>query len=145
MASRRYKMGPRANRPPDGKSWIWHTLELIDSPAWRTRSINCRRLIEFLEIEHLRHGGVDNGFLLAPYSQLALFGIGRRFIHGAIREAEQLGLIEVKRGGRKGTVLTEVSRYRLTYQWTRTKQDGGLWDWHEPTDEWRRFMAPVER
>jgi hypothetical protein len=135
------KRGRRTNHPPDGVAWIWHTIELVSSPAWRTRSINCRRLIDFLEIEHLQHGGVENGSLLAPYSQLVSFGIGRRFIHGAIKVAEQRGLIQVDRGGRKGVVLTEVSRFRLTYHWTRTKAQG-LWNWHEPTDNWKNYSDP---
>ena len=104
-------------------------------------SINCRRLIDFLEIEHLKHGGVENGSLLAPYSQLVSFGIGRRFIHGAIQEAGQRGLIQVERGGRRGVVLTEVSRFRLTYHWSRTKVQG-LWDWREPTDNWKNYSGP---
>ena len=62
------------------------------------------------EIEHLRHGGADNGSLLATYNQLEAFGIGRRFIFGAIREAEQRGLVVVERGGRKGVVLNELKR-----------------------------------
>lgn len=141
MGHRQNKKGPRTNRPPEGEAWIWHTLELLSSPAWRTRSINCRRLIDFLEIEHLRHGGAENGSLLAPYSQLVSFGIGRRFIYAAIREAERRGLIQVERGGRKGVVLTEVSRFRLTYQWSRTKIQG-LWDWHEPSDNWKNYSDP---
>ena len=135
------KRGRRTNHPPDGVPWIWHTVELLSSPAWRTRSINCRRLIDFLEIEHLKHGGVENGSLVAPYSQLAAFGIGRRFIHGAIQEAEQRGLIQVERGGRRGVALTDVSRFRLTYHWSRTKKEG-LWDWHEPTDNWKNYSEP---
>lgn len=135
--SRRVR-GRRSNHPPEGVPWIWHTIELVSSPAWRTRSINCRRLIEFLEIEHLKHGGVENGSLLAPYSQLEAFGIGRRFIPGAIREAEQRGLVQVERGGMRGVALTEVSRFRLTYHWSRSKKEG-LWDWHEPTDSWKNY------
>lgn len=125
-----------AGRPPPGAAWIWHTLDLLASPAWRGRSINCVRLIEFLEIEHLRHGGNENGSLLAPYSQLVDFGITRRLIAEAIREAEQRGLVRVERGGRKGTTLTELSRFRLTYHWTKTRTNG-LWDWQPPTDDWK--------
>jgi hypothetical protein len=125
-----------AGRPPEGEPWVWHTLSLISSPAWRARSINCARLLEFLEIEHLRHGGNENGLLLAPYTQLIEFGVTRRLIAPTIREAERLGLVRVERGGKKGTTVTEVSRYRLTYLWTKTRS-GGLWAWHEPTDDWK--------
>ncbi len=140
MGTKRKKNGKRTNSPPDGIAWVWHTIELMSSPAWLTRSINCRRFIDFLELEHLKHGGVENGALLAPYSQLEAFGIGRRLIAGAIREAEQRGLVRVDRGGKKGYAVTELSRYTLTYQWSRTIT-GGLWDWHEPTDNWKTYSA----
>lgn len=132
-------LGKRANHPPDGIPWIWHTIELFSSAAWLGRSINCRRLIDFLEIEHLRQGGNENGSLLAPYNQLVRFGLGRRLIAPAIREAEQRGLVKVERGGKKGTTMTELTRFTLTYHWTRIKS-GGLWDWKEPTNNWQTFQ-----
>ena len=138
--SRSRKMGRRTNHPPDGATWIWHTVELLASPAWCTQSINCRRLINFLEIEHLRHAGNENGSLLATYGQLVGFGIGRRLIHASIAEAEQRGLISVDRGGRRGVVMTEVNRFRLTYMWTR-KKINSFWDWTPPTDDWKQFLG----
>ena len=141
MGSKSSRKGNRANRPPDGIAWIWHTVELVSSAAWRTRSINCRRFIDFLELEHMKHGGVENGELLAPYSQLVSFGIGRRLIAGVIRESERRGLVRVDRGGKKGHSVTELSRYTLTYQWSRTIT-GGLWDWFEPTDNWKAYSEP---
>ena len=110
--------------------------EILASVA--NASVNCMRLIDFLEIEHLQHGGKENGSLLAPYSQLVYFGITRRLIAGAIREAERSGLLRVERGGKKGTTMTESNRYRLTYQWSTTRIDG-LWNWQPPTDEWKQF------
>lgn len=138
--SRSRKMGRRTNHPPDGVAWIWHTVELLASPAWCTQSINCRRLINFLEIEHLKHGGNENGSLLAPYGQLVGFGIGRRLIHASIAEAEQRGLVRVDRGGRRGVVMTEVNRFCLTYMWSR-KKISGFWDWTPPTDDWKQFLG----
>jgi hypothetical protein len=134
------KSGRRTNHPPDGAAWIWHTVELLASPAWCTQSINCRRLINFLEVEHLRHAGNENGSLLAPYGQLVGFGIGRRLIHASIAEAERRGLVRVDRGGRRGVVLTEVNRFRLTYMWSRRKISS-FWDWTPPTDDWKQYSG----
>ena len=134
-------LGKRTNHPPDGIPWIWHTIELFSSAAWLGRSINCRRLIDFLEIEHLKHGGNENGSLLAPYSQLVRIGIGRRLIAPAIHDAEQRGLVRVERGGKRGTTMTELSRFTLTYHWTRSKVNG-LWDWKQPTNDWKTFHKP---
>ena len=42
----------KATRPPKNEPWIWHTREMIRSEAWRAASINTRRLLDFLEVEH---------------------------------------------------------------------------------------------
>src|SRR5438477_11588565 len=97
MGKGRSWRGRKAGAPPEGEGFIWHTRELLMSPAWRTRGISCVRLLEFLEIEHLAHGGVANGSLVAPTDQLERFGISRRLIHPAIAEAEEKGLVVVKR------------------------------------------------
>ena len=84
--------------------------ELLESRAWAATSIHVRRLIEFLEIEHLRHGGQENGLLKAPRPQLCAFGLHRRSISAAIEEGIRLGLINVCRGSRR-----QPSRYSLTW------------------------------
>ena len=61
-----------------------------------------------------------------------------RLVPDTMREAECLGLIRIQRGGKKGTTMTELSRYCLTYLWTKTRSNG-LWQWQEPTDDWKRF------
>lgn len=132
--------GRVAGGPPIGEPFLWKTLELISSDAWRFRSMHCARLLDFLEVEHLRHGGVENGSLVAPYSQLETH-IGRRFINKAIAEAEARKLIEVKRGGLKGRAMTDLNRFRLTYCWTKI-QVNGLWDWNLPTDDWKTYEEP---
>ena len=47
--------------PPKGEPWAWLTRELLCSPAWRAQGPNCRRLIDFLLIEHTNHAGTENG------------------------------------------------------------------------------------
>lgn len=130
-----------AGGPPVGEPFICKTLELISSDAWHFLSIHCGRLLNFLEIEHLKHGGAENGSLVAPYSQLEVFGIGRRFISKAIAEAEFRKLVEVKRGGLKGRAMTDLNRFRLTYCWTKFQVDG-YWDWQLPTDDWKTYKEP---
>jgi hypothetical protein len=88
----------KVSGPPKGQPWIWITQDVLCSPAWQNLGINARRLIDFLMIEHMSHGGKHNGYLLAPREQLETFGIGRRLITGAIKEARTAGLIEVKPG-----------------------------------------------
>jgi hypothetical protein len=84
--------------------------DLIASDAWRALNINARRFLDFLMIEHMRHGGKENGKLLAPRRQIQRFGIGARFVSGAIEEAERLGFVDCKRG-----VGRQPSLYALTW------------------------------
>jgi hypothetical protein len=116
-------------RPPKGEPWVWHTGELLVSPAWRSRSITCVRLLNFLEIEHMNHGGNENGALMATYDQLSKFGLSRCLISEAIDEAEFLGLLRSERGGRWADT-NQPSTYRLTYRHDR--------DLNPPTNEWKK-------
>jgi hypothetical protein len=132
--------GWKAGAPRPGDGFVWHTRDLLLSPAWRGRTINCVRLIEFLEVEHLAHGGVENGALLAPFDQLQRFGIPRRLIKATIQEAEAKGLVIVKRGKVPGQKRPKANRYRLTYLWARINFDGVI-DWTQPSDDWRRYRV----
>jgi hypothetical protein len=71
---------------------------LVASKAWRTMSINERRLIDVLILEHMRHAGQRNGQLVAPRKQLEVAGIGARHISAAIARCVTRGLIDRKRG-----------------------------------------------
>ena len=63
--------------------------------------------------------------MVAPYDQLVEWGIGRRFISQAIKEAERLGLLEVRRGGKKPFTPSPLSRYRLTFLPERVTNEWG--------------------
>jgi hypothetical protein len=93
-----------------GEQFVKLPRELLENAAWRGLSINARRFVDFLMIEHMRQAGKRNGFLLAPRRQLWGFGIGSHFVTGAIEEAECAGLVDCKRGtGRR------PSYYALTW------------------------------
>ena len=59
-----------------GVSWIPHTIDMITADKWRALSLNCRRLLDRLEVEHMAHKGQDNGRLKISYSQFVQWGIG---------------------------------------------------------------------
>jgi hypothetical protein len=81
-----------------GEAFVKMPRDLLESEAWRSLSINARRFIDILMLEHLRHAGRDNGRLLAPWRQLEAAGIGARYIGDAIDEAATRGLVVVKHG-----------------------------------------------
>ncbi len=88
--------------PPQNQPWCWLTQELLESPAWRLRSINLARLIDFLLVEGMNHAGTENGNLQALYDQLVAFGLTRSEIHTAIEEGEFVGLLRCRAGGTMG-------------------------------------------
>lgn len=117
-----------AKRPPKDEPWVWRTREITASDAWRCRSINVVRLIDFLELEHMNHAGTENGNLFATHSQLIEWGIGKNYVTDAIDEAVFLGLVKVQRGGRWAG-RNDASKYRLTYYVDR--------DGNPATNEWK--------
>jgi hypothetical protein len=92
------------------ESWVKIPRDLLLSDAWRSQSINGRRLIDFLLVEHMKKAGRQNGKLKAPYCQLYEFGIGEHYVTASIREAETLGLVACERHG-----LRAANTYTLTW------------------------------
>jgi hypothetical protein len=93
--------------PPKGQAWVWQTRDMLRSAKWQGLGINARRLIDFLMIENMNHGGKKNGFLLAPRDQLVTFGIGYRHITHAVEQADASGFVAVKIGkGRRPSTFT---------------------------------------
>ncbi|MBX3571073.1 MAG: hypothetical protein KF694_01850 [Mesorhizobium sp.] len=115
------------------RSWLTafvpHRLELLLSPAWQRAPRPLRTILERLEIEHLRHGGQENGFLFVSYQQIVAAGVSRRSIKSACQLGEKLGLLEVVQDGELTGDLRPPNRYRLTY----VPAKGAA----APTDEWK--------
>jgi hypothetical protein len=109
-----------------GDTFVKMTRDLLESDAWRSLSINARRVLDFLMREHLVHGGKENGELKAPQHQLETFGIGVRYISEAIAQTEELGLVDCRRYG-----LKVASTYTLTWL---PNHDGT-----PPTNRWRAY------
>jgi hypothetical protein len=86
-------------------------------------------LLERLEIEHLRHGGMNNGELYVAYSQFVAANISRRKIGSTLDLGVQLGLIEVTRPQEHTGDLRAPNAYRLTYLPAKSAH---------PTDDWKR-------
>jgi hypothetical protein len=119
----------RTNRPPAGESFVWFTRDLVRSDAWRSLGINARRFIDFLLLEHMAKGGQQNGKLKAPHRQLEKFGIDARYVTSAIYQAEELGLVDCRRGGMRVATI-----YALTWQ---ESHDGT-----PASDRWRAYHNP---
>ena len=84
----------QAMRPPVDQPWVWLTRDLLASYAWRSMSANARRLVERVMLEHMAHGGAENGALPVTYDDLSSWGIRLNSVAPSIAEAVALGLIE---------------------------------------------------
>jgi hypothetical protein len=127
---------------PEGEAFVMLTQALLTSDAWVHRSDHLGRLIDFLLVEHLRHGRSQNGYLLAPFDQLLKFGkgISRKYIGPAVAEGERRGLLEARRQSRHPT------RYRLTFLHSVKiiDEEKDVVEKHAPTNEWKRYREPVK-
>jgi hypothetical protein len=119
----------RLNQPPTDQPWVWQSRALRKSDAWRSAGINARRFIDFLFLEHMKHGGQANGLLQAPHRQLVEFGIGARYVAEAIHDAEELCLVD---GAHRG------QRAAATYALTWLPLHGGT----PATDRWQTYHNP---
>jgi hypothetical protein len=118
--------------------FVSHALEMRRSPAWLHLSDTARRVLDRLEVEHMEHGGAENGSLICTYKDFAKVGIRRASISRALRECVFLGFLEVtQKGGRAISDNRWPSLYRLTYVSGRGKSP-------DVSNEWLRIKTTAE-
>jgi hypothetical protein len=106
--------GKRKNKI-DGQ-FVAITRAILECPARRALSLAARRALERIEIEHLVHGGKDNGKLPVTYRDFEKWLVRPDTIASAIRELVALGFVEVTRHGYGGAAEKRAPNlYRLTY------------------------------
>jgi hypothetical protein len=128
----------RMNRPPDGSSWCWFTAEMLGSPAWRALTGNALKIVLRIALEHLKHGGIENGKLPVTYQDFVRAGIRKNSIREALAVAEQLGMIERTSVGEvpwHGDIRAP-STYGLTWL---PRYDGA-----PPSNRWKQIETDAE-
>jgi hypothetical protein len=121
------KQKPWKPEPP----FVIHRAAMRASEAWSALDHNAKRFLERLELEHMKHGGKDNGRLPCPYNDLVEYGMRRETIARSIRRTVMCGFVEITRRGRRSAAGANPALYRLTYLPHFT----GAW----PTDEWENY------
>jgi hypothetical protein len=118
-------------------------IEMLESPAWRVASLLCRRVIERIEIELANHAGKENGDLAVTKKNFINYGICDRLVAPAIREAEALGFIRVKRGRGGNADERQPNRFGLTFVQGRSDNAPATHDWRKirTTDEAQAIAA----
>jgi len=116
-------------RTGNGKTlpFVMTTAAMIESR--RKLTLVARRVLDRLELEHLRHRGKANGHLAVSYNQLLEYAERntRKAVAAAIKELVCASLVEVT-PGRWNAGNPSASRYRLTYlpvANNRAPDDGG--------------------
>ena len=108
-------------------AFIMTRLVTLDSVAyWALKPIE-RTILNVIEIEHMRHGGAENGRLIVTRRQFEKRGIHKDAIAPGLRALEALGFIEIEHGAAGVGDQAQAHRFRLTYVQPN------------PTDEWRKF------
>jgi hypothetical protein len=113
-------------------SFIMTRLVMLDSVTyWSLKPIE-RTVLAVIEIEHMRHGGAENGRLIVTRRQFEKRGVPKQVIAPSIRALEALGFIEITQRGAAGVgEHAQAHRFRLTYVQPN------------PTDEWRKHHDPT--
>jgi hypothetical protein len=123
------------NKPPPGTPFVWLTMPMIQSPAFRAMSGGAHQILARVMLEHMAHGGGKNGELVVTYGNFVQYGMRRNSVLGFLMEAMALGFIGRTREGVKafGQFQGSPALYRLT--WLPTC-DGA-----HATNEWKRLQT----
>jgi hypothetical protein len=125
----------KLNSPPKDENWIWLTREMLESPAWRALSSAAQKVICRIAVEHMAHGGGQNGDLPVTYNDFRTYGVRGSSIAVALAEAIELGFIERVDPGRRawGEFQGKPATYRLS--WLPTAKGAPA------PNRWKRFRT----
>jgi hypothetical protein len=111
-------------------AFIMARLDMLDSVAyWALKPIEVR-ILQVIEIEHMRHGGTENGNLIVPRRQFEKRGIHKDAIAPGLRAIRTLGFVDIQLGAAGIGDQAQAHRFRLTYVQPN------------PTDEWQKHHDP---
>ena len=102
---------------------------MLESHAYRSLSLSARRVMDRIELEHLKHGGKDNGKLPVTHRDFIHYGVRAATVRPAQQELIHKGFARITKKGRSGKngIATE---FRLTYIHA---------DNRPPTNDWKRY------
>ena len=112
---------------------------MMGSLTFRALGIHARRVLDFLQAEHMAHGGMENGRLGASHRQLALWGVTPDDIRKGLEELLATGFVRRTEHGMRQAGGGDPSRFALTWlptaMWTPNPEP--------PTHEWLKVSAYV--
>lgn len=81
--------------PPQEGGWCWSHKTMMWSHPWRALSRAARLVVDRILLEHIDQGGGSNGSLTVTFADFQTFGVNKKQITWAIKEAEALGFIRI--------------------------------------------------
>jgi hypothetical protein len=125
------------NSPPADEPFVWFTLEMLNSPAWRAMPLCARQVVERVASEHMTHGGNENGKLPITHRDFERYGIRRKSVPYAVAVAVALGWIDVVEQGHRGVAgKRRAAHYALTWV--------DRWDGSPRTNRWKGIKTDEE-
>jgi hypothetical protein len=116
--------------PSDQGGWIAISREFLESAAYRSLSVNGRKALDRLMIEHIGHGRTRNGKLIVTHEQFIDYGVTCDFVADALDELAYKGLLKMEKG-RAGNGTAHPTIYTLTFD--------GTHDGLPASNPWKRF------
>jgi hypothetical protein len=123
-----------SRRKASSPQFVMHTIEMLESAAYRALSASGHRVLARIEIEHGHHGGKENGRLPVTFDDFEEYGISPKSVAPALREVQALGFVNVTTRGRpsKSDFGRHPNRFSLTYL------RGPAPKYANPTNEWKQ-------
>ena len=124
---------------PPGQPFVQKAVKLLESRAMRTLSRHAHLMLLRFEVEHCRHAGKENGYLVVTYDQFVEWGIPRKLVNPTIMELVNARLLVVEHKGRARGGDGQPSLYRLTYLKSKYVPISGSPYFIEPSNDWEKF------
>mgnify|MGYP000856650200 CR=1 FL=1 len=126
------------------ESFISHTLAMRSSVAWARLPDHARRVLDRLELEHMRHRGGLNGRLPCTHDDFEAVGVPHKAVARAIRQCVTLGFVAITQQGTPSrSIYRNPTLYRLTYVYGRAKLRNGEAG-PERSDDWRAIKTDAD-
>lgn len=141
------KHGTKRKNKITAKQFIWYGREMIESPAYRVLSLQARKVMRRLELEHLAHGGQENGRLPCRYQDFVEYGCRKNTLAAALIEVQVLGFAITVRLGTKAfaNIPGKATTFRLTYLASRDGPASNEWKAWKTTEDARKAVAEAQR
>jgi hypothetical protein len=121
------RMKAQISAPTDGRGFVWLTRAMLESADFRGLSLSAWRVVMRIAIEHLSHGGQENGLLNVTHADFVKYGVRGSSVAAAISEAEKAAIIRVTFRDGRSKCRKLASRYGLAWLpcWqTSANEDG---------------------